>query len=399
MTMTDDDKGKSGVREVLESLGNTPTGIVKDEDAVALLAIHLGRVQACNHTDDLEHLVEVRDGARRALKTILNLHTTSAPARSHADGLVNALAPLERLIDRMQSEKPKTGVAPRVEAPVTQAIPLRNDSTVRDRKKISPEELRGFLAGVDFADGEDKAMTATAGALQDMMQKLTEEGKIKHLSSRRELAHAMQVENNAENDDFWFGMLQNNAGRGFTAKDGTIYTATTLPQEGRKATKYDPPEDLTVTNAGAEHDKVHESVHVMSAPGGRTRIIADYGEQLNEGFTEYFAIQMCQKLNVPVVPAYPDEVAFVRKLAANYGASKVYAAYLKNGGFAPILTDLIATWKEKDATLTANKSTQRFAVPKIQGSTNFDEGQAIGKMNNFLKALTSNSTLWNILLP
>jgi len=115
---------KSGVREVLEAIGRSPGGMTQEKDAVALLDIHLGRVQACNDAQELAELVDVRDGARRALDTTFQVRTTSVLARSHADPLVNALAPLERLIERMQKEelaKPKVQAplrpAPKVGAP------------------------------------------------------------------------------------------------------------------------------------------------------------------------------------------------------------------------------------------------------------------------------------------
>ena len=107
--------GKSNVREVLEAIGSTPSPMTDEKDAVALLAIHLGAVQRCNDTDGLDELIEVRDGAKRALTTTFKVRTTSQLARSHADRLVDALAPLERLIENMQVKARPKGGAPKVE--------------------------------------------------------------------------------------------------------------------------------------------------------------------------------------------------------------------------------------------------------------------------------------------
>jgi hypothetical protein len=160
---------KSKVREVLEAIGSSPGGMTDEKDAVALLDIHLGHVQKCNDTDELADLIEVRDSARKALATTFQIRTTSQLARSHADPLVNALAPLERLIENMEvAQRPKGGkvapkveppkVEPKVEPPVkgkpklkvpypTPSTPLRRDipSTWKSDKIITEELFREML--------------------------------------------------------------------------------------------------------------------------------------------------------------------------------------------------------------------------------------------------------------
>lgn len=119
---------KSSVREVLEAIGSSPQGMTDEKDAVALLDIHLGRVQGCNDAQDLAELIDVRDGAKRALNTTFKVRTESVLARSHADPLVNALAPLERLIENMQKEAlaKSKGKGPKEQAPLKQAAKVGN---------------------------------------------------------------------------------------------------------------------------------------------------------------------------------------------------------------------------------------------------------------------------------
>jgi len=95
---------RTNLREVLEAIGSKAPGLTNEKDAVALLDMHLGLVQACQHTDSLASLIKVRDGARKALATTFQVRTESVLARSHAEPLENALAPLERLIERTQTE-------------------------------------------------------------------------------------------------------------------------------------------------------------------------------------------------------------------------------------------------------------------------------------------------------
>ncbi|MGM9485107.1 hypothetical protein ACS5PN_28215 [Roseateles sp. NT4] len=96
---------KTSLREVLEAIGSTGPGITSEKDAVALLDLHLGLVQECQHTDALERLVKVRDDARKALATTFKVRAESMLARSHADPLEKALGPLERLIDGQATEE------------------------------------------------------------------------------------------------------------------------------------------------------------------------------------------------------------------------------------------------------------------------------------------------------
>lgn len=96
------------LREVLEAIAWSKKGLTNDKDAVALLDLHLARVQQCNDTDELSALVEVRDGAVNAIKNVRPL-IAQPLVKSHALQLEKALAPLLRLVSRMQNDiaKPK----------------------------------------------------------------------------------------------------------------------------------------------------------------------------------------------------------------------------------------------------------------------------------------------------
>lgn len=96
---------RTNLREVLEAIGAKAPGMTDEKDAVALLDMHLALVQQCQDSDSPAQLAKVRDGARQALATTFKVRTESMLARSHAEPLENALAPLERLIDRVQTEE------------------------------------------------------------------------------------------------------------------------------------------------------------------------------------------------------------------------------------------------------------------------------------------------------
>lgn len=142
--------GKSSVREVLEAIGSSPTGMTDEKDAVALLAIHLGAVQGCNDSDELDALVEVRDGAKRALATTFQVRTTSQLARSHADRLVDAMAPLEGLIENIQLKARPKGGAPKVEAKAEPKVepPVKAKPKLKVPYPVPPTPLRRDIPSI-----------------------------------------------------------------------------------------------------------------------------------------------------------------------------------------------------------------------------------------------------------
>ena len=77
------------LREVLEAIAWSKQGMTDDKDAVALLDLHLKRVQQCQHTDELSALIEVRDAAVNAIKNV----------KPHSRRLQSSLALPATLID------------------------------------------------------------------------------------------------------------------------------------------------------------------------------------------------------------------------------------------------------------------------------------------------------------
>ena len=203
-------------------------------------------------------------------------------------------------------------------------------STVRGRAPIEPDAARDFLSKVDATEDEDTVKTATADLLHDMKTALVSARRMVTVDSVDALAQAMATENGMSKEAAR-EMIDNNQGRGFTGKSGTVYVLGNTPQ--------------------AAHDEVHETVHLMSAPGGATQIMAKYGEQLNEALTEFFTKEMCARLNVPDAVAYPEHVAFMNKLAPVVGYHMLYTAYMKNGGFDPVINTLTDIWIGKNDAL------------------------------------------------
>jgi hypothetical protein len=155
--------GKTNLREVLEAIGSTQDGMTEEKDAVALLDMHLKEVQGCQHTDALEDLVKVRDGAKRALDITFKVRTDSQLARSHAEPLVQALAPLERLIERLQKEVPKEAPKgpkaqpPKNEPKVEKAPPIPDN--LPPAQKSVREAMRGGKLKEKLAEPEFELAT------------------------------------------------------------------------------------------------------------------------------------------------------------------------------------------------------------------------------------------------
>lgn len=99
-----------------------------------------------------------------------------------------------------------------------------------------------------------------------------------------------------------------NGGGGFTALDGTVYM-------------------LESTNDSSA--LYHELIHVLSAPGGTTKLSATK-VNLNEGFTNYFAEQLSAKYKKATFPAYPAATIWARKFATKYGDATAYNIYFKD---------------------------------------------------------------------
>jgi len=96
---------KTNLREVLEDIAASAKGLSEDQDAVALLDMHLGLIEACQHTDELAQLLKVQAGAEKALKTTARLAEASKVVQSHQLPVAKALLPLKRLIAKLQEEQ------------------------------------------------------------------------------------------------------------------------------------------------------------------------------------------------------------------------------------------------------------------------------------------------------
>jgi len=345
---------RSNLREVLEAIGSSKDGMTELKDAVALLDMRLKAVQGCQHTDTLEDLVKVRDGARKALDMTFNVRTESAVARSHAELLVDALAPLERLIERLQLEaRPKVAkeqapgqhVAPRGEEPmlpeeVPPSLPPQAVGSV-ERERLSTVR-QGVLSKDATSKSKEELVEIGSTAVSAMKEGLLAEKMIVTCKDMDDMAAALAEDEDTSVEEARRKLLGNQA-RAFTAeKTGVIYFLE-CPER--------------------PHDMIHETVHVTSAPGGTTKIKTLFGDPLNEGFTEMFTIEYCNKLGVPLAPAYPGEVAFVKKLCGTVGMDMGHAAYLQNAGMDAIIDKLSTRWFDMTHGKTVKHSLKAFIAP------------------------------------
>jgi len=456
--------GKSNVREVLEAIGSSPTGMTDERDAVALLDIHLGRVQACNDAQALTELVDVRDGAKKALNTTFKVRTTSQLARSHADPLVNALAPLERLIENMQKEElarskgkgPKVVPTPPPQAPIPDSPPPQTPpdpggigtpgSTTEEVARessvtplptrtpsptIEPDVARSSLVDLDPGNASAQLDKFTSEVARDLLASVLTSGNMK-VVSEEQLAVDYTQKNNTElfaadsaaieyltthrkEDPEYFdargyedvlkkapfngkigqefleairakelgdakAKLIEGKSRGFTAPDGEIYVL-----DGGKDPEGKPSTD---------HDKVHETVHLMSASGGLTKIKKAYGDQVNEGFTEYFTKRMCKELGVSDCAAYP-QWKFIQRVERVVGYPALYKAYMQDGGPSDIIGKLADLWMSKADSFPPNDGKAHPDVPNSNRGRNIRALE--GKLrNNGLP--TGADRFWDVLL-
>jgi len=77
-----------------------------------------------------------------------------------------------------------------------------------------------------------------------------------------------------------------------------------------------------VIKGGEAFDKLHEYVHILSGPGGRS-IMKDFSNKFNEGAINYFSELLAESINrvtpgkIQIIPRYPEETN-VAKVIANY---------------------------------------------------------------------------------
>ena len=207
---------------------------------------------------------------------------------------------------------------------------------------IDQDEAREGVGEIDERSEDGVIIASTAKLLQGLVTNMKLTKGLVLVDSVDALAGEMGKENGISKQEAR-QMIDSNQGRGFTGKSGTLYVIGTAPE--------------------ADHDVVHETVHLLSAPGGGTKIMAKYGEQLNEGCTEFFTKKMCAQMKVKDAAAYPAHVAFMNKLVGVVGLGMLHTAYMKDGGFDPVLAKLADIWISKDSTLPGPQK-----PPKVKGS-------------------------------
>jgi Domain of unknown function (DUF4157) len=228
-------------------------------------------------------------------------------------------------------------------------------SAAQTVQRATELEVRDQIQKVDL---KGDILTSDAAIVTEMLDVLKGSGKLVMASDIDALARYMAadkkiaVQQAAE-------MIASNKGRGFTASNGTIYV---------------------LDGQVAAHDIVHETVHVCSAPGGVTKILTEFGEPLNEGFTEYFTKEFCSKLGVADAVAYPSEVAFIQKLAAKVGNAPLHTAYLQNAGMAALIDQIATIWE-------SNAGKGGFKPNK-------DHAKNITTVTNKLKPFTPENDVW-----
>jgi len=231
------------------------------------------------------------------------------------------------------SSPPKTSVREVLEAIAPAAQ--------RDNPKAA--RIREALAMHDATTMEPAKVVALAAKAVDGMKDLLRADKMIVICSGMDEMAKHLAEDEDTSPEAARLKLDTNAARAFTAeKTGVIYF---------------------VQCDETPHDMVHETVHVTSAPGGTTRIKKEFGDPLNEGFTEMFTKQFCAELGVADAPAYPGEVAFVKKLEAAVSYAAVFQAYMKNAGMAEILKTLSARWASRSEAFGKAFSTKKHVPP------------------------------------
>ena len=211
----------------------------------------------------------------------------------------------------------------------------------RDNPKAA--RIREALALHDATTMAPAAVVTLAAKAVDGMKELLKADKMIIICSGMDEMAERLTEDENTSAEAAKRKLEDNQARAFTAeKTGVIYFLQC---------------DET------PHDMVHETVHVTSAPGGTTRIKKEFGDPLNEGFTEMFTKQYCVELGVPDAPAYPGEVAFVKKLEAAVSYGAVFQAYMNNGGMAEILATLSARWASRAVAFGKAFSTKKHVPP------------------------------------
>lgn len=165
--------------------------------------------------------------------------------------------------------------------------------------------------------------------------------------------------------------IKGNQGRGFADMNGQIWM---------------------LKGVYAKSDLIHEFIHLLSGAGGVTKIYSDISGSLNEGFTQYFAEEVCRKTGGSVAAAYPEETAFVQALGAAHGLTALYDAYFR-GNTSGLLDKLTTKY---EAYCTAGKLKDGKTVPfseKVTPAKPWDPGVRKAEVLNKLKDFKTASNL------
>ena len=145
-----------------------------------------------------------------------------------------------------------------------------------------------------------------------------------------------------------------NGGGGFTALDGRIFVLDT---------------------AAKSSALFHEVIHVLSGPGGVTRL-AQLKMQLNEGFTNYFAEEVAERVGGKVYAAYAFPTTWARKFAAVHGREAAYSVYFK--GDLDLLYEKLAGFLLRQAQSNKLTATETDLL-KLRGEWSMDKALALVK--------------------
>jgi len=303
---------------------------------------------------------------------------------------------VDRLVANMQKElvpkesnAPKTGKEPvqpiaksepqqplpRVEEQLVEKVEVSQPLVQGSGERLRLSEVRQKMVSKDVKSmSKEELVELGSTAVSAMKEGLLAENMIVTCKDMDDMAAALAEDEDTSVEKAKEKLLGNQA-RAFTAeKTGVIYFLECRERP---------------------HDMIHETVHVTSAPGGTTKIKTLFGDPLNEGFTEMFTIEYCNKLGVPLAPAYPGEVAFVKKLCGTVGMDMGHAAYLQNAGMDAIIDKLSTRWFDMTHVATVKHSLKAFIAPD-DGTARGNQLAARLKDGAFLDG--DGKKFWNALL-
>lgn len=99
---------------------------------------------------------------------------------------------------------------------------------------------------------------------------------------------------------------------GLTAEENLVFARSSFTSNS--ATGFTGFNDVVYVAEGVDqYDIWHEYIHILSGKDGDTKL-KHLNEGVNEGFINFFAEKVAQKMNIPVVTRYNDATDFVKRL-------------------------------------------------------------------------------------